>query len=124
MDDEWGEPSTATDGPYECDGCGLCCRKLIIEIQHIDVVREPRLLDHARLCDGHGRIVFNDPYKKQYMLACGEAKSCGFLTPENRCAIYPTRPNVCVGFDAGSPKCQGLREQAGLPRLQPTGAIP
>ncbi len=25
-----------------CKDCGLCCRKLIIEIDHVDVVREPR----------------------------------------------------------------------------------
>ena len=105
---------------FECDQCGACCRQLIIEIQHLDVVREPRLLDHAKLCDGHGKITYEDDWEKIYMLACGETHPCSFLGADNRCAIYPTRPNCCVGMQAGDEQCQDARAMAGLPALAPT----
>jgi Fe-S-cluster containining protein len=108
---------------YECDRCGLCCRKLIIEIDHLDVVREPRLLPPATLLlDGNGAITFDSDWEKQYSLACGEARKCPCHSMDgavSTCAIYPTRPNVCVAFEAGSEQCQELRETYGLPPLQP-----
>lgn len=103
---------------YECDKeCGLCCQRLIIEIDHIDVVREPRLLPVIELLDGNGKIVYDSEWEKEYMLVCG--KPCAMLGAENRCQIYPTRPNCCVAFAAGGEKCQELRQDYGLPPLQP-----
>lgn len=32
---------------YECDQCGACCRFPIIEIAELDLVREPRLIEHV-----------------------------------------------------------------------------
>ncbi len=91
---------------YQCDQCGACCRRLIIEIDHIDVVREPRLLEAAepfRLMD------YETEWDQQYLLACGSDHPCKMLDG-NRCSIYPTRPNCCVGFEAGSDQCQAARE--------------
>lgn len=109
---------------YECDRCGACCSGvLIIEIQHLDVVREPKLLAHAELMDGRGRIQFESDWQKEYMLAC--SKPCGLLDAENGCSIYPTRPNTCVGFEAGSANCQRAREAKQLPFLADvTGRAP
>jgi len=45
-------------GPQEpwpaCTRCGGCCRGLLLEVDHADVVREPRIIEHAVLLDGHG----------------------------------------------------------------------
>ena len=48
------------------------------------------------------------------------ADPCPFLTPEHRCDIYPSRPNSCVAFAAGSAKCQELRKEHRIAPLVPT----
>ncbi len=92
----------------KCRQCGACCRRLIIEIEHLDVVREPRLLKAAHLLDGHGKMTFENDFQKQYLLACGERKPCPFLK-DNKCEIYPTRPNVCVAMEVGGEQCKDSR---------------
>jgi len=98
-----------------CKDCGLCCKTMIIEIDHIDVVREPRLLPVVTLLDGNGRIKYDSDWEKQYSLACG---GCQLLSEDNRCTIYPTRPNCCVAFECGGERCQELREEHGLPPIE------
>lgn len=102
-----------TESP--CKDCGLCCTKLIIEIEHIDVVREPKLLPIARLMNPDRPR--DSLWENEYMLACGSAMPCGMLTEDKKCSIYPTRPNTCVGFEVGCDKCNELREDYGLPPL-------
>lgn len=97
-----------------CKNCGLCCEHLIIEIDHVDVVREPSLLPVVQLLDGGGRIEYETEFEKVYGLACGSSKPCPMLGKSKRCSIYPTRPNVCVAFEAGSDQCNDLREMKGL----------
>lgn len=103
---------------FTCDQCGACCNGgLIIEADLLDAMREPRLLqieggyhttlDTLRL---PGRAI---------NLAIG-AKGCpfaGIADDKCSCAIYPTRPNVCVGFEAGSEQCQEVRLRKGRPVL-------
>lgn len=111
---------------YECDRCGLCCKNLIVEIDELDLIREPRLIqvsvpfrvpEGMLLVDGDGEPAEEvvPGYGAGAMLVCGEP--CKMLGSDNACAIYPTRPNCCVGFRAGSEKCQELREARGLPPL-------
>lgn len=94
----------------ECTRCGACCRNLIIEIEHLDILREPRLLEAAELLDGNGKVKFEDDFEKQYLLACGKRKPCPFLK-DNKCGIYPTRPNVCVAMEAGGEQCAMSRAE-------------
>lgn len=103
---------------YECDCCGACCKgKLIVEANYLDVLREPRLLDAdvtgrqttiTELAEDDGRCI---------LLAASQP--CGFLSPEDRCTIYPTRPNVCVEMQAGDEQCQDARCRSGLAPLEP-----
>lgn len=102
-----------------CFECGLCCTQLIIEIEHLDVVREPALLEHATLLDGHGTIQYDDEWDKVYGLAAGFCRPCPMLTTTKQCAIYPTRPNCCVSFEVGGAKCNELRVAASLPSVPP-----
>jgi len=101
-----------------CENCGLCCKSLIIEIDHLDVVREPKLLPVVTLLGGGGRITYESDWEKQYRLACGSRHPCQMLGEDLRCGIYPTRPNCCVAFEVGSEKCNELREEAGLELIE------
>ncbi len=103
---------------YRCDCCGACCQgTLIVEADYLDVLREPALLDAdiggrrltiEELAEDDGRCI---------LLAAGQA--CQFLSADGRCTIYPTRPNVCVGMQAGDEQCQEARSRQGLPPLEP-----
>ena len=102
---------------YDCDLCGACCRgTLIVEAYYLDALREPRILD----ADVTGRKRPLDDLDDEWscvLLAAG--LPCQFLSAEGRCTIYPTRPNTCVGFEAGDEQCQEARSQLRLPPLQP-----
>jgi Fe-S-cluster containining protein len=95
-----------------CADCGLCCKNLIIEIEHVDVVREPKLLPIVTLLDGNGRFEYDSDWEKEYSLTCGN--TCKMLTEDNRCSIYPTRPNCCVAFEVGGEHCNELRLENGM----------
>ena len=61
--------ANANDDP--CREWGLCCKRLIVEIEHVDVVREPRLMPVVQLLDGHGTVKYDSEWEKEYGLACG-----------------------------------------------------
>jgi Fe-S-cluster containining protein len=56
-------------------------------------------------------------FGKAIIIAC--SRPCAFLGPDNLCSIYPTRPNCCVGMQAGDEQCQEARAALGLPPLEP-----
>jgi Fe-S-cluster containining protein len=77
---------------FECDGCGECCRRKLVDVFEEDILREPRVgeqMSPLREPGLDGEIGY---------LNCGSGGSCFFLDGENRCGIYPTRPVVCVLF--------------------------
>ncbi|KKK66302.1 hypothetical protein LCGC14_2965470 [marine sediment metagenome] len=82
-----------------CERCGACCRNAILEIQHLDVVREPRLLEHAKLLDAD--LGHESDWDKEYFLPtpCPFLVVCIGSIVHDTCSIYPTRPNMCVAFD-------------------------
>ena len=107
---------------YECDQCGACCQgHLIVEAGLLDALREPRLLDadpqYAALPQHQALVLLEDEWRC-LIVAGGATRSCPFLGEEKRCSIYPTRPNVCVAFQAGDEQCQQAREAGGLTPLQ------
>jgi Fe-S-cluster containining protein len=111
---------------YECDKCGACCKgTLIVEAEELDVLREPRIID----ADSHhrGKSVEQMVHEiqtewKAVILAC--SRPCMFLGEDNLCQIYPTRPNACVGMQAGDEQCQDARAANGLPPLLPIDEAP
>ena len=108
---------------YTCDLCGACCRgSLIVEAETIDVMREPRLVE----ADPHYRgkrlsvvLQLLEEERRCLVIGAGSARSCPFLGMDNCCSIYPTRPNCCVGLQAGDEQCQDARRAAGLAPLEP-----
>jgi len=119
---------------YECDCCGACCRVLIVEIGWIDVLREPKLRtvtepfkvpEGEAILDQNGEPIEDpDPYMAGANLACGSHSPCKLLGADNRCTIYPTRPNDCVSMQAGDDQCQIARDCAGLAPLEPVREAP
>ncbi len=108
---------------FECDQCGACCQgHLIVEAYALDVIREPHLATAAKPLrpDQTYETLMADLEQegKCLVIACGSP--CKFLTETFKCAIYPTRPNVCVAMEAGDEQCQLAREAAGLEPLAPT----
>lgn len=105
---------------YECDRCGACCRGvLIVEAYHLDALREPKILD----ADVTGRkVTIDDLTDDDRCILLAANRPCRFLAAGGCCMIYPTRPNVCVGMEAGDEQCQGARSHVGLPPLQPSQA--
>ena len=88
-----------------CENCGLCCEHLLVEADAVDVLREPRIEEKYPL----GKRHVNLPILEACWVLSAPGKPCAFLTKKKRCSIYPTRPQVCVAFLPGSPKCQELR---------------
>ena len=98
---------------YECDNCGLCCTSTLIMATDIDVQREPKLRACKRMVDHDGK-----PTNNYLMnLPPDDPKGGCRFHDGKQCTIYPTRPHVCVGFQAGGEDCQYLRRSAGLPEL-------
>ena len=79
--------------------CGLCCRRLLIEVLAEDAEREPRIkaLGSPLLAspdeNGHRPLV-------GYILNSRDDMACVFLDrATNLCTIYETRPLLCWLFD-------------------------
>ena len=99
-----------------CQQCGSCCRHLIVDVDVLDVIREPRIAEQGELLDGRGKL---EPDEWMWSLVC--VKPCPFLGADNRCAIYPTRPEVCLACRPGGDQCILARRSAGL---SPIGSKP
>ena len=107
---------------YVCDECGACCKgHLIVEVEDLDIIREPRLIEADRHHQGKTVEKMLDDYGKGMAVIIAITKPCLFLA-ENKCSIYPTRPNCCVGLQAGDDQCQEARTAEGLPSLLPVPA--
>lgn len=86
--------------PAGCRRCGACCRALLLEADLLDAEREPLIAQHG------GPMKGLDGYVESYCLnADGPDHRCVFLADDNRCTIYPTRPNMCVAFGPGDERC-------------------
>lgn len=110
---------------FECDRCGACCRgTLIVEADELDVLREPLLLsaDSGKWCASMTPDEIRSHLEQDYAcLVIAGNRPCTFLGKDNLCRIYPTRPNACVGMQAGDEQCQAARAATGLAPLLPIG---
>jgi hypothetical protein len=81
---------------FECTGCGNCCRnhgeyafvyltegEVTAIAAHLELERAVFLKRHCQKEDGWITLRMDQP-------------ACAFLTPENRCSIYPVRPKQCA----------------------------
>ena len=105
-----------------CDQCGACCKgHLIVEAYDLDLLREPHLAaadigEWTREMSYQTLMAELEQDGKCLIIAGGQ--ECKFLRGDNSCAIYPTRPNVCVALEPGSDQCDEVREAEGLPQFE------
>lgn len=106
---------------YECDQCGACCAgTLIVEADILDVLREPRLIEADPHWTGKPLLQVLDALDEPgRCVLLAASRPCRFLGPDERCTIYPTRPNDCVALQAGDEQCQSARQERGLLPLLP-----
>jgi Fe-S-cluster containining protein len=86
----------------------------------LDVLREQHLAtadisDRTRGLSYDALMADLEQEGKCLVIAGGDG--CKFLRGNNLCAIYPTRPNVCVAMRPGEEQCQDARRKEGLPPL-------
>jgi uncharacterized protein len=95
---------------YDCDLCGACCRSFPIYVSESDAEREPRIRREGKELAAH---LQTDSWRFQ-LFPLPFQHACTFLALDDQCTIYPTRPDVCRRFDAGSEQCQEARCRSGL----------
>jgi uncharacterized protein len=90
----------------DCLECGACCRDNRVELEEQDLERFAQAgrsdlarAPYARLDDG------------KIVLILRRDKRCKHLADDNRCGIYPIRPDACSTFPAGSECCLSSREE-------------
>jgi Fe-S-cluster containining protein len=103
---------------FECDGCGACCRTFSIFAADTDAKREQRIAAEGRALPSHLKT---DHWTFQ-LFPLPFHETCCFLDTNFRCTIYPTRPDVCRAFSAGSDQCQEARARVGRPPLTETSS--
>src|SRR5436853_3695717 len=105
----------ASEAEFACDSCGACCHTFPIFAAAADAAREPRIAEEGRQLPVH----LTTPAWTYQLFPLPFHQTCCFLDAASRCAIYPTRPDACRAFAAGSSQCQEARARVGLPALAP-----
>lgn len=103
-----------TKGPtkretFDCLECGACCKRNEVVLNRHDLA----VLKKAR----------PDILKKPFVRKRSDGKlrltlmkdgNCWHLGKDNKCAIYPVRPDPCSSFIVGSECCLSAREEEGV----------
>lgn len=63
---------------YPCTSCGLCCKIVGLVLEQRDEIKDPLV----------AKVVKEFPYKTVDGV-------CEMLQPDNTCAVYETRPDLC-----------------------------
>ena len=102
-----------------CKQCGKCCHAFGITLAIEDMNREPRLWDVSvpihKVGNPKTRAFMAE---KKHPWAIGGKVSlgspCPFLTAENLCGIYETRPQICREYPENGGKCIKEKQDASL----------
>jgi len=90
----------------ECRQCGACCRTFHVYASLTDARREPRIRWESLPVEP-----WMQTSERSYRLfPLPFHEGCCFLTADNRCAIYATRPAVCRDFAPDGPQCVEARK--------------
>jgi uncharacterized protein len=103
-DSIYPEPTRRID--LDCLACGACCRDNRVVLDDGDIARfeaagrgDLARLPYARREDG------------SVVLVLRKDKRCKHLADDNKCGIYPIRPDACSTFPVGSECCLSSREE-------------
>ena len=90
----------------DCLACGACCVDNEVTLEKKDV---------ARFVAAGRADLAKPPYARRKdgktVLVLRKDKRCRHLGRDNKCAIYPIRPEACSTFPAGSECCLFSREE-------------
>ena len=92
---------------FDCLECGACCRDNEVLVYDDDV---------ERLVSGGREDVTKAPYARRrkdgrlVLTLLKSTKACHHLAKDNKCGIYPLRPDACSQFPMGSECCMFARE--------------
>src|SRR6185312_14422728 len=99
-------PDPQRELDLDCLECGACCRDNRVELEPQDIERFEKA--------GRGELA-RAPYAKRddgkIILVLQRNKDCKHLGADNKCAVYPIRPDACSTFPAGSECCLSAREE-------------
>lgn len=94
------------DLELDCLECGACCKDNRVELEDGDVARFEQ--------GGRGDLA-RPPFARRddgkLVLVLRKDKCCKHLGGDNRCAIYPIRPDACSTFPPASECCLSAREE-------------
>jgi Fe-S-cluster containining protein len=106
------ERDSVLEGPVhtlvlDCLACGACCRDNRVILDEDDL---------ARFAAGGRKDLGKPPYTRRekdgtVVLTLKKDKDCRHLQRDNKCAIYPLRPEACSSFPMGSECCLFAREE-------------
>ncbi len=92
---------------HVCQRCGLCCRVTTPTLTVDDVMREPRLLEHAvtieRVPDRRVRRYMRQMGHVYALVKAERGIPCVFYN-DTGCSLYETRREICRQYPNGS-KC-------------------
>jgi len=90
----------------DCLSCGACCRDNRVELDDVDIAR----FEQAGRAD-----LARAPYARRedgsVILVLRKDKRCKHLAEDNKCNVYPIRPDACSTFPVGSECCLSSREE-------------
>lgn len=90
----------------DCLACGACCVKNRVELERVDV---------RRLEAGGRGDLLKRPWARRddgkIVLVLQRDGRCKHLGRDNKCAIYPLRPDACSMFPAASECCLYARDE-------------
>ena len=103
-DSEWPGPTRTID--FDCLECGSCCRDNEVVVHEVDEKRFRAA--------GRGDLL-KPPFARRrdgkLVLTLLRSKDCRHLASDNKCGIYPIRPDACSEFPMGSECCLYAREE-------------
>jgi Fe-S-cluster containining protein len=107
---DWCERDSVHEGAtrmihLDCLECGACCHEANVLLDEVDFDRWRKagrrdLLSRAYLKRAGGKVT----------LRFAPSGRCQNLGRDNKCAIYPLRPDNCSSFVVGSEACLAARE--------------
>jgi Fe-S-cluster containining protein len=103
-DSEWPGPTRTVE--FDCLACGACCRDNEVVLHAVDV---------ARFREGGRADLLKAPFSRtrdgKLVLTLLRSKDCRHLGRDNKCGIYPIRPDACSEFPVASECCLYAREE-------------
>ena len=100
----------------ECQRCGECCLRMLIEIDQEDIDREGQLADYCRPL----RSPFTgEADGESWGYNMSHVGGCPFLDDKTcECMIYETRPKICRQFEAGGSQGRWMRGEITLEQIR------